>query len=137
MSIFDEITQAPDPGPEPRGPGKCPTPGCEELESGWSPTGQCPTCVDAAHAEAERALIEATVGKWIVEAGKLRPTRDEHESLKQYLARTGKKPVVTAVVDQVAVFKMLEPSHDCPCGNRFYETIDTCPACGRPQWCES
>lgn len=101
MSIFDEITQAPDPGPEPRGPGKCPTPGCEELESGWSPTGQCPKCVDEAHAEAERDLVK------------------------------------TAVVDQVAVFKMLEPSHDCPCGNRFYETVNTCPACGRPQWCES
>lgn len=57
MSLFTKIASAPPLGEEPRGPEKCPTPGCEELDSSWSPTGQCPRCVDEEYA---RAIAEDT-----------------------------------------------------------------------------
>jgi hypothetical protein len=40
------------------------------------------------------------------------------------------------VAEDVVVFRLLEPSADCPCGNRYYESIGNCPACGRPTWSE-
>lgn len=40
--------------PDPPGPGKCPTPGCENLEDGNCPTGQCMDCVQRVYEAHER-----------------------------------------------------------------------------------
>lgn len=43
--------------PVPLGPGKCPTPGCNNLEDGNCPTGQCMDCVTREYEREDNCLL--------------------------------------------------------------------------------